>query len=50
MKLTKPEPKVVYSQRLPKELLQKVKVKAKKERVSIALIIENAFQEYLDVK
>lgn len=42
--------KQMYSQRLPKDLVKKVQAKAKKENVSIAEIIEQAFEYYLAFK
>ena len=52
--MIKPRPlkieKQMYSQRLPKELVKKVQAKAKKENVSIAEIIEEAFKDYLALK
>jgi predicted HicB family RNase H-like nuclease len=46
---TKPK-KVMYSQRIREDLVRQVQKKARKENVSIAEIIEAAFQEYLETK
>lgn len=39
--------KVMYSQRIREDLVKQVQKKARKENVSIAEIIEAAFEEYL---
>ena len=42
--------RIMYSQRIKEDLVKQVQKKAKKENVSIAQIIEAAFQEYLETK
>jgi hypothetical protein len=42
--------KVMYSQRIREDLVRQVQKKARKENVSIAEIIEAAFEEYLETK
>lgn len=42
--------RVIYSQRIREDLVKQVQKKARKENVSIAQIIEAAFEEYLVTK